>query len=364
MSDIGLSGSVAIDVDPAQAALVDLETAAQETAAAITAMGDEGKRGSRKADRFNGGAKRFGGHCSGENLSRVVCPCQEHGGIDSSTGKVKALNETLGNTAAIITLVAAGAMTTAAGLDYMLAHTAANAGLSNDELQQMREAVLSLGKETGQSFEGLAQGYMKIHNFGFQGAEAINVLTVANKSAIGTGADVADTAEVLAKALHEYGMNASQAAEAMNTMHLMSQRGNMTLEQFDSAMGQAIGVAANLGVSLADVSAAEAALTQHGFDAAEGATQLKSIMEHIVNPIGDTEKKIIALSKASGVDISRRLHQGGVAGKRLVWSHNRSWQSRWDDQERHRSFGERSKIRTDRGDGRNESRVGSVQGRS
>jgi hypothetical protein len=86
----------------------------------------------------------------------------------------------------------------------------------------------------------------------------------------------------------------------MNTMHLMSQKGNMTLEQFDAAMGPTIGIAANLKVGLADVSAAEATLTQHGMDAAEAATQLKSIMEHIVNPVGVAGKTLKELSKQSG----------------------------------------------------------------
>jgi hypothetical protein len=74
----------------------------------------------------------------------------------------------------------------------------------------------------------------------------------------------------------------------------------MTLEQFDQAMGPAIGVAANLGVKLQDVAAAETTLTQHGLDAAEAATQLKSIMEHVVNPVGVAAKTFKELQKSSG----------------------------------------------------------------
>ncbi len=319
-NEMGLSGTITLDDDPALAALANVDAAAEQTAASFTEMGEEGSAALARLIAGLGGLADAS-ETAASAMTKISLSssrlASSTASLEMASGRAKNMTEAFGNTAAIITLVGAGAMTSAASLDYMLAKTAANAGLNNAQLGQMREAVLKLGTETGQSFDGLAAGYMKIHNFGFEGADAINVLTEANKSAIATGADVAGTAEVLAKALHEYSMSASQAGEAMNVMHLASQRGNMTLEQFDQAMGPAIGTAANLGVSLADVSAAEAALTQHGFDAAEAATQLKAILDHMIVSTPQTQKSLEALSKASGVDLVSDFSKAGLQAKGL-----------------------------------------------
>ena len=317
MTDIGLTGTVTINEAPALASLANVDAAAEETTTAINSLGAEGDAAVGRL------IASFGGLADSADAAAMKISASQSkiitsmGGVAASTGKVAAINQTLGATAAIIAVAAGGAMALASNFDLMLAHTAANAGMSNQELMQMRETVLSLGKETGQTFEGLANGFMHIHNLGFEGAAAVTVLTEANKAAIATGSDVAGTAEILAKTMHEYSLGAGEASKAMNVLLLASQDGNMTLGQFDAAMGSVLGSANNLGVKLTDVSAAESALTKHGFDAAEAATQLKSIMEHMTQPTSQTEEALKALSQASGVNLVEDFSKAGLQAKGL-----------------------------------------------
>ena len=183
--------------------------------------------------------------------------------------------------------------------------------------QQMHDAILSLGQDTGASLDQLADGYMHITNFGYNAADATQILTAATESAVSTGGNAADTAEILANVMHEFSINANDAGGAMDVLHLAAAEGNMTLEQFTNAAGPTLGIAANLGVSLTDVSAAMSALTRHGYDAAQAATQVKDVLTHIANPSKAAEAELAKLSKTTGIDLVADFSEAGLKAKGL-----------------------------------------------
>ncbi len=223
----------------------------------------------------------------------------------------------VGMAAAGLTILDGLAVKVAISFQAMTQTIANNTTMTTAELGNMRQSVLDLSRGTGTSFQSLAEGYMHVSNFGFAAADAQKVLTEANKSAVATGSDAAQTADILAKGLHEYGLSADYAGRVMNVFHLAAAQGNMTLQQFDAAMGPTIGAAANLGVSLADVAAAETALTQHGQDAFEASTQLKSILEHIVNPTAEASKALTVLGNLTGIDLVKDFSLAGLHAKGL-----------------------------------------------
>ena len=224
----------------------------------------------------------------------------------------------LGTLAAGIAALGIGAAKMSADFDTSLNQVRNNTTMSAKDFDAMKKAVIALGDESGASLDGLAQGFMHIMNFGYSSADATNILNAAMKSAVATGSDVADTADVLAKGIHEFGISASKAGEAMNVMHLAAAEGNMTLEQFDQAAGPAMAEAANLGVSLIDVAAAMSALTRHGLDASEAATQVKDVLQHIISPGKEAQKELAELSKTSGVDLVGDFTQAGLKAKGLI----------------------------------------------
>ena len=216
-----------------------------------------------------------------------------------------------------IALVGVASIKMAADFDGALTRTANNAGLTNRELAEMKTAVLGLGKESGADLKDLADGFLHVHNFGFQGADAVKVLRTAMESAVATGAKTADTANLLAGAMKNMHIPVSQAGAAMNVLHLASQRGNMTLEQFNGAASKAFPTAAAYHVSLQEVSSALSAMTQHQIPANMAATQFNGIVKAIVNPTASAEKAIVAVSRASGVDLVHDFTNAGLATKGL-----------------------------------------------
>ncbi len=249
---------------------------------------------------------------------------QQEAAASASQARMKALTGAIsgaGNFAATgaagITLLSGAAAKLATDLDYSLTTIRNNTTMTDGDMKAMKATVLSLGKESGASFDDLAKGFMHVSNFGFTAAQSTDILREAMKSAVATGTDAASTADILGKTLHEFNLPAAEAGRAMNVLHLSAAQGNTTLEQFDAAAGKAFATAAALHVPLTDVSAAMSALTRHGFDAAEAATQVQNVMVHIINPAKDAQKNIQALSQITGVDLARDFSAAGLKAKGL-----------------------------------------------
>lgn len=193
-----------------------------------------------------------------------------------------------------------------------------NTTMSNADIANMTTSIKTLASQSGASLTELANGYMHASNFGFDFATSQDIVTAAMKSAISTGGDVSATANVLAAAMKEFGLQGTQAAGAMDTLHLAAARGNMTLDQLVESAGPAISTAANLGDTLPDVSAALSTLTQHGFDASRAATQVTGMLTHIVNPSKAATAELQLLSKTTGVDLVSDFSEAGLKGKGLA----------------------------------------------
>jgi TP901 family phage tail tape measure protein len=192
-----------------------------------------------------------------------------------------------------------------------------NTTMTNAQIQQMRDTVIKFGKESGASFDDLAEGFMHIANYGYKGADAVNILHEAMKSSVATGALTANTANVLAGVLHEFGIKATDAGKAMNVIHLAAAAGNSELNDWTAAAGKAYGVAANLKIPLTDVSAAMSALTQHGYDVYDAAVQVTDIMLHMVHPTKQAKDEIVKLKNATGIDLSQAFSMAGLGALSL-----------------------------------------------
>ncbi len=230
------------------------------------------------------------------------------------------------------TIGALGAATAeAANFQRSTMEIANNTTMATGQIDTMRQTILALGADSGVSFDTLGQGFMKAMNITNDTAASMAILTVATESAVSTGGNAAATTNVLANAMHEYGLDVVRAADGtlnlaavqenaahvMGVMHLAAASGNMTLEDYSNYSGRAIGIAANLGVSLEDVSAGFSSLTRHGFDAATAGTQMTNILTHLINPTKSAHSELVKLSHATGIDLVGDFTAAGLSSKGL-----------------------------------------------
>ena len=178
-----------------------------------------------------------------------------------------------------------------------------NTQMSDEEFKVFQSTALNLGKTTGAAVDQIGQAFMRAKNHGLDMKETLAVVNAATKSAVATGSDVGETANVLAQTMHIFHLNGDQAAETMNTLHQASLQGNMTMSELVEHFGLAEAVTSKYGLTLQDTAAAFATMTENGLDAAQAGTQVRDAMQHITNPGKAAREEIQRLSHATGVDL-------------------------------------------------------------
>ncbi len=162
-------------------------------------------------------------------------------------------------------------------------------GLSVGQMQQMKQAVLDLAPTVGIGPRALSDALLVVTSTGFQGAEAMEILSIAAKSsAIGMG-DTKDIARALTAAISAYGSENLSAAAAGDILHATVVAGGAEATQLAGEIGRVVGVASQLGVSFQEVGAFIATYTRLGIDAAEATTGLSGVLNTILAPSAEAK---------------------------------------------------------------------------
>lgn len=178
-----------------------------------------------------------------------------------------------------------------------------NTVLTQTEFDTFKAHIISMGTSTGASMDQMAAAFMRAKNHGFDTAESIKVVDAATRSALATGADIEQTANVLAQTMHIFGLNANMADKAMATLHMAQLQGNTTMEEFVQNFGLAEAVTSKYGLTLQDTAAITATMTENGLNMAEAGTQIRGVMQHLTAPTKSAREEIEKLSARTGIDL-------------------------------------------------------------
>jgi TP901 family phage tail tape measure protein len=202
------------------------------------------------------------------------------------------------------------------------------AGVTASQMDYYSSALEGMGARIGSTMAESAQGLYYVVSAGFAGADALNVLNYAEMAAHASGANLADVAHGVAGALNAYGVGADQAGKYTDIMTGAVVHGMQTYQQFAQEMGTATATAAAHKVSLIELSAAEASLTQKGLDAASAFTGLTFAMAKVMvggKEMGDQVRAAgghlndAAYSGASFVDrLNMLAHSAGLTQSEFI----------------------------------------------
>lgn len=175
---------------------------------------------------------------------------------------------------------------------------------------KMSAAVLKLSRTLPQSSGDLARGLYDIESSGFKGAEALDIL---NQSAISASAGLSSTATAagtIDAILNAYGKSASEAADVSDILFQTVNVGVLTFEELASTTGEWVSMAASAKVPVDQASAALAAMTLSGMNAAEASTSLSRVLTEFLNPGEGMVKILEQMGYASGTALleSRGLY--------------------------------------------------------
>lgn len=177
--------------------------------------------------------------------------------------------------------VGVGAVKAAADFETSMVKLITLSNVTEGNMNRMREAVLKMAPAVGIGPGKLAEALLQVTSTGIRGMEAMEILRQsAMGSAIGLG-DVTEVAKTVTSAIAAYGAENMSASKAANILYKMVVEGKGELDQFAGSMGRVVGMAATVGVSMADAASFIATFTRTGGSASEAVTALRGVLQRL-----------------------------------------------------------------------------------
>ncbi len=210
-----------------------------------------------------------------------------------------------------VVAIGAASIKSAADFETSLSKIEGLVGVASHEMGQLRDAARQLGPAYGVSANEAAEALFFITSAGLRGATAIETLESALKaSAVGLG-DTATIADLSTSVLNAYGEETLSAAEATDNLTNAVRLGKLEPTELAGAVGQVIPLASAMGVSFDQVSAAFAAMSRTGTNAAIAGTQLSQIFSQLLSVTPDSAKALESVG-LSAEGLRRQLREEGL----------------------------------------------------
>ncbi|MGW0632436.1 phage tail tape measure protein [Streptomyces sp. NPDC002758] len=200
---------------------------------------------------------------------------------------------------------------------------ATQAGGTAKDVKQLSDQVLKLGTHAQQDPKELADSLYHLKSVGMDNVSAMKALKEASDLAAVGGSSLEETTNALAGAWRTGIKGAGSFHEAVSTVNAIIGAGNMRMEQFTEAIGTGILPSAKtFGLSLKQVGAALALMTDEGVPAVDAATRLRMTFSLLGAPSGAAEKQLKKIG-ITGLDLAKAMRgkDGLIGAVQLLKTH-------------------------------------------
>jgi TP901 family phage tail tape measure protein len=181
----------------------------------------------------------------------------------------------------------------AAAFQSEMTRISTQAGGTAKDVQVLSDAVLKLGTSTQQGPQHLAESLYHLKSVGMDNVQAMKALKESSDLAAVGHANLEETTNALAGAWRTGIKGATSFHEAVSTVNAIIGAGNMSMDQFNAAIGTGILPSAKtFGLSMKQVGAALALMTDEGIDSASAATRLRMSFSLLGAPSKAAEKQL------------------------------------------------------------------------
>ena len=164
---------------------------------------------------------------------------------------------------------------------------------SNQSLQSgiegLRDGVLELGRESGESFDNLNKGLFDTISAGVGAEDSIEALGVATDLALAGATDTSTAVDGLTSAIGAYGDRAGTAEEIAQKFFTAQKFGKTTIDEIASSFGLVAAQAAASGVGFEELLASVSAATASGVRTQAAFTGARGAIANIVKPTADAQ---------------------------------------------------------------------------
>lgn len=141
--------------------------------------------------------------------------------------------------------------------------------------------------------------------------ETLKFTADAAKFAKSTNSSLADSVDVLSAVINAYGLSAEDTARISSVLFTAIDRGRVVSSELGNSLGRILPSATALGITLEEVSAATALISQKGLNTAETLTRVNALFQTLQKP----SKELIQVYKALEVETAELgIRQFGLAG--------------------------------------------------
>ncbi len=197
------------------------------------------------------------------------------------------------------------AIATKMAIDFekQMSNVATLVDTNTESMSAMSAAVLDTATRVPVAIEDLTAGLFDVRSAGISAADAMNVLEVSAKLSISGLSSTAEATNIMTSAMNTFASEGLTAGQIADILFKTTAAGKNTISQLAQAFGATASIIQSAGVSLADFSAATAALTKGGTPAAQAQTQIRAAVVALQKPTADMEK----IFKRIGVTTEKEL---------------------------------------------------------
>lgn len=157
-----------------------------------------------------------------------------------------------------------------------------------ENMADYKKQVAGLTAEIPIGATEAAKALYQIVSAGQEGADAMKVLEVSAKAAVGGVTETATAADTITTLLNAYHLSASEAESISDKLFTTVRLGKTTMTELGASIAQAAPTAAAYGVSMNELLGAVATLTKQGVPTAIAMTQINAAITEAVNVLGDS----------------------------------------------------------------------------
>lgn len=182
---------------------------------------------------------------------------------------------------------------------------------SEEDLANFRNSVQEYAATSSKSSQDVLASLAAAIGAGVEYQDALALITVSERLAIATKADMVGTTEVLVGTMNAYGMSTKDAGELADLMFQIIKDGKIEMNDLSASLANVTPIAAAAGIGMKEVGAAIAVLTAAGMQPSTAIDALKSAISNIIKPSEQAKKMAAELGIEFDVNA---LKSKGLAG--------------------------------------------------
>ena len=156
---------------------------------------------------------------------------------------------------------------------------------NTERVKEFAQESQNLALQFGSGLTDQSKAFYEVLSTGITDTrEATELLTAANKLAIGGNSNLGTAISGLTSIVKGYGDKVKDVTEVSDTLFTASLAGKISIEELSEGLGRIIPLADALDVGLEEVTAAIAALTLTGVSARESITSVRAVLAAVVKP--------------------------------------------------------------------------------